>query len=148
MRNKLLWVCAVVAVSLSACRTEPRPLVAGRDVCHNCKMPIADLRFGAELVSTKGKVHVFDDLNCMVHFMGRAAHKETQWEHVMAVDFNQPGKVIDTQTSIFVYNTEMRTPMNSGVAAFRLSSEAMAFIDSTGGVLKSWEETKHLLSER
>ena len=53
---------------LISCSTEPEPLVYGTDICHNCKMTLMDNKFGAELVTKKGKVYKFDDMNCFLNF--------------------------------------------------------------------------------
>ena len=35
---------------------------------YTCKMTLVDKKFGAEVVTKKGKVYKFDDLNCMIKF--------------------------------------------------------------------------------
>ena len=54
---------------LSSCgKNNPDPLVLNKDQCESCKMTYADIRFGAECITSKGKVYKFDDLSCMKAF--------------------------------------------------------------------------------
>ncbi|MDX1911017.1 MAG: hypothetical protein SFV22_06010, partial [Saprospiraceae bacterium] len=66
---------AVIAVlsgclNMVACSTGPEPIRYGQDNCHACKMTLTDRRFGAEIVTKKGKVYKFDDLNCLMGHIG------------------------------------------------------------------------------
>ncbi|HEY3387683.1 MAG TPA: hypothetical protein VGK46_14315, partial [Saprospiraceae bacterium] len=57
------------AAMIIACSQDPEPLRYGKDTCYTCKMTLMDKKFGAELVTAKGKVYKFDDVNCMVNFI-------------------------------------------------------------------------------
>lgn len=71
----------------SSCTTGPEPIRYGQDNCHHCQMTLMDKRFGAEIVTDKGKVYKFDDLNCLVNFMKAGAVPETSMAQILAVDF-------------------------------------------------------------
>ena len=64
----LSLVLGAILVLFQQCTQEPEPLVYGKDVCQFCKMTLMDHKFGAELVTNKGKVYKFDDINCMLNF--------------------------------------------------------------------------------
>ena len=64
---KMISLILALALFLS-CNTEPVPLRYGKDACHLCKMTLMDKKFGGELVTGKGKVYKFDDVNCMINF--------------------------------------------------------------------------------
>ena len=40
----------------------------GVDACAYCKMNIVDPKFGAELITKKGRVYKFDAIECMVNY--------------------------------------------------------------------------------
>ncbi|HSN59587.1 MAG TPA: hypothetical protein VLR49_01530, partial [Ferruginibacter sp.] len=48
-------ITVLLTVTLSSCSTDPQPLRIGQDNCDFCKMTISDKRFGAEVVTKKGK---------------------------------------------------------------------------------------------
>ena len=58
----------LLIINLDSCSTEPEQLQYGTDACHFCKMTLMDKKFGAELVTTKGKVYKFDDLSCFINY--------------------------------------------------------------------------------
>ena len=43
-------------MSFTSCSAGPEPIRYGQDNCHHCKMTLTDKRFGAEIVTQKGKV--------------------------------------------------------------------------------------------
>src|SRR5690606_41654244 len=69
MKGLFYCLCFVVWMALQACSVGPEPLRYGEDACHSCRMTLMDKKFGAEVVSVKGKVFKFDDMNCMVNFL-------------------------------------------------------------------------------
>ncbi|MGB5288980.1 MAG: hypothetical protein WBN42_10875, partial [Ignavibacteriaceae bacterium] len=47
---------------LASCGSKPEPINYGKDECEFCRMQISDNRYGAELVTDKGKVYKFDSI--------------------------------------------------------------------------------------
>lgn len=43
----------------------PEKINFGKDQCELCKMGIEDPKFATELITEKGRIYKFDDLNCM-----------------------------------------------------------------------------------
>lgn len=64
-------VLAVVlaAVGAGCGHPAPRALKLGEESCTHCHMTLEDPRFGAELVTTTGKVLAFDDAGCLATFL-------------------------------------------------------------------------------
>jgi copper chaperone NosL len=103
---------------LSGCSVSPEPIVYGKDGCHACKMTMMDNKFGCEIVTKKGKIYKFDDVNCMNRFSrsGEVAPENIAFE--MVADFANPGNLIDAKTAIYVRSPEIKSPMGSNIAAF------------------------------
>lgn len=116
----------VFTLSLVGCAVEPEPLAYGTDSCHNCKMTLMDKKFGAELVTTKGKVYKFDDINCMLSFYNSGSVRKEEYEHKLVIDFSQPGKFINVEKAYFFKSDEIKSPMASGVAAFETKTPESA----------------------
>ena len=61
-------IILLIGLAMLGCSAKPEPLVFGKDACYTCKMTLVDSKYGAELVTQKGKIYKFDDLNCMLNF--------------------------------------------------------------------------------
>jgi copper chaperone NosL len=101
-----------------SCSASPEPIQFGRDGCYSCKMTIVDQRFGAELVSKKGKVFKFDDISCMLAFRGSGEVPPSEIGHELLVDFGLPGSLVDASKATIVKSENIKSPMNGGFAAF------------------------------
>jgi copper chaperone NosL len=123
-----------------ACSPKPEPLQFGTDLCHTCKMTIMDHKFGGEVVTRKGKVYKFDDVNCMVNFLNSGYLEEREIVYKLVVDYAQPGKLIDATTAFYVKSAEVRSPMASGVAAFEWEKTKDDFKNQWKGIYLTWGE--------
>jgi copper chaperone NosL len=102
-------------------------------------MIISDPRFGAELVTDKGKVFVFDDLNCYWNYRNNKALKAEEIAHSVVVIFNKPGTFKEADQLCFLQSGAIRSPMGSGMAAFDGDSVCKAEEIRLKAVLLSWE---------
>lgn len=107
-----------------ACSPQPRPIVFGKDACSHCRMIISDPKFGYELVTTKGKVYVFDDLNCYWNFRHEQKMGEKQIAHSVVYLYDQSQKFVAVTEAHFVKANAVRSPMGSGFAAFSSAAAA------------------------
>jgi len=125
---------------LVGCSTAPEPLDFGKDVCYSCKMTLVDNKFGAELVTRKGKVYKFDDLNCFFRFY-HSGHEETDnFVHQLVIDYSHPGKLINASDAFYLKSSELRTPMASEVAAFESKQNMDSVNRQISGVYLVWGE--------
>ena len=129
-RFKTKTTAAVVTLSfmLASCSAEQEPIKFGTDVCAHCKMGIADLKFGGELVTTKGKIYKFDDVICMTTFMKSDEVKDVKMKYVLVVDHGSGGKLIDATKAVYIRDQQIRAPMNSETAAFSNENHANSFL--------------------
>src|SRR4030066_2072292 len=120
-KNKLsvaLLVLIILHLPLSGCKTDPEPINYGHDECEFCRMLITDNRYGAEIVTDKGRVFKFDEVGCMIeyamvkNFIGDANQK------FLVTDFANPETLIDASSAFFVQNENFRSPMGSNVMAY------------------------------
>ncbi len=130
----------LITVLFLSCSNDPVPLQYGKDACYTCKMTLMDKKFGAEIVTKKGKVYKFDDLNCMVNFYNSGYEPEENIAHLLVIDFAQPEKLIDTKHTFFVKSDKLRTPMASQVAAFEREEDYTKFKKEWNGILLGWGE--------
>ena len=118
-------LCIMLALVFWACSIEPEPLIYGKDQCHSCKMTLMDKKFGAELVTTKGKVYKFDDINCLFNFYNGSVNKD-DFRFKLVVDFSQPEKLIDAEKAVYLKSGKIKSPMASQVAAFETTQTNLA----------------------
>jgi copper chaperone NosL len=129
-----------ILLLFTSCSTEPEPLVYGTDVCHFCKMTLMDKKFGAELVTKKGKVYKFDDMNCFLNFYNSAFENTEDYHHKLVVDFASEGKLIDATHAFYIKSSAIRSPMDGQVAAFETKTSMDKFKKEWKGIYLAWGE--------
>ncbi len=134
------YVYLLSLVILIACSAEPEPLVYGEDACHHCKMVLMDQKFGAEVVTTKGKVYKFDDVNCMISFINENIKDERDIKFRLVTQFNKPGELTDAGTAFYVKANSIKSPMASQIAAFADYEEMKQYSKELKGIYLTWGE--------
>lgn len=125
---------------LVGCNVEPVPLRYGKDFCHTCKMTLSDEKFGGEVVTTKGKVYVFDDTNCMISFLNSGYLEDSEVKYKLIADYTQPNKLIPVEHSFFLKSDEIRSPMNSAIAAFDNETAMKEYKKKWNAIYLGWGE--------
>ena len=140
--NQVLLVVALGLniLCLQSCSTEPEALRYGVDACYSCKMTLADNRFGAELVTRKGKIYKFDDLNCMLNFYHGGGVDAAEFEHRLVINYEKPGSFLNADESFYVKSKEIRSPMASELASFESYDRAMVHRKQWEGIFLAWGE--------
>lgn len=134
----LLFVLSVFL--FISCSVEPEPIAFGEDACHHCKMTMMDNKFGAELVTKKGRIYKFDDVNCMLMFYNSGEVDTQDYAYKLVVDFAQPGALIDAADAFYLKSPEIKSPMASQVAAFKTREKLREVEAGFGGVYLVWGE--------
>ncbi|HEX8038866.1 MAG TPA: nitrous oxide reductase accessory protein NosL [Chryseosolibacter sp.] len=134
----------VIAVSLISlllsCTVEPEPLEYGQDACHTCRMTLVDKRFGAELVTTKGKVYKFDDINCMLAFFNSGEVDHRGYAYKLVVDFDKPASFTEATEAFYLKSAALKTPMASQIAAFSRKEDMETRKKELKGIYLVWGE--------
>ena len=140
-----LVLVALAAVVLVACSggDQPRPIAYDEATCVYCHMAISDRRFGAQFVTTKGRVHSFDSIECLAAY---ALEHRDDMRAAWVTDFARPGTMVRADTARFVRGGPSRSPMALGLAAFG-TSDAAAEAVASGGELMSWPEVLTLVEQ-
>jgi copper chaperone NosL len=137
-------VASMAAVSLClfmfACSVEPEPLQYGKDACHHCKMTLMDNKFGAEIVTKKGKIFKFDDTNCLIDFIKSGQIPDKDIAQCLITDFSSPGVLIEAKTAFYVKSEQIKSPMASNIAAFQNRTNLDSHNDSWKGQQLSWSD--------
>lgn len=129
----------VFIISLfSYCSIQLEEIQYGKDACDFCKMNIVDNRYGAELVSDKGKVYKFDSVECMLNFLKVNGDKDFKYK--LVTHFDNPGKLEYAEQSSFLITENLPSPMRGDINAFSDIQKANEFQKKYGGKVYRWED--------
>lgn len=130
-------VLATCFVTVACGPQVPRALVAGEDACDYCHMGIADSRFGTQVVSSTGKVQVFDSVECLVAYLANADHA-TSPQQIWVTDIESGGSWVPAADAGYLIDASVRSPMGR-VIAFASPAAADAARTRLGGTSLSWQ---------
>ncbi len=135
MKIKSLLLIFLV-VFLNSCSLEPQAIEFGVDDCDFCKMTISDERYGAEIVTKKGRVYKFDDVHCLKGFLKEGTVSYAQVHSVWLVNFIESDNLLSAEKSILFQSDQLQSPMGSNTAVFEHEEDIQS--DFTGEIL-TWE---------
>lgn len=132
-----------IILMIPSCSSGPEPIQYGKDSCHFCKMTLMDKRFGAEIVTQKGKIYKFDDLNCLMFFLKSDVLPLDHIAQILSVDFEKPESLVDVKQAFFLQSPALKSPMRGDVATFSTQSELSMVKERVGtGKEIQWDEVK------
>lgn len=127
----------LLSVLLASCTVSTKEIAYGEDGCKFCQMGIVDQRYGAELVTTKGKVYTFDAIECMIHYM--EAHKEQDFAHIVINTHDHPGELTSAREAHFLVSKNLPSPMGMYLTGFRNEENAKEAQVQHLGELYRWD---------
>ncbi len=130
-------VAAVLSVTVVACApSAPRAIVAGDDACNYCRMEISDPRFGTQVITSTGKVHVFDSVECLVGYL-ESIEDMAAPKSVWVADVESAGTWVRAEDAGYLVDGTLRSPMGR-VVAFASPAAAATARERHGGTTASW----------
>ena len=124
----------------SSCSIGPKPIAYGSDGCHFCSMTIVDRQHGAEIVTDKGKVFMFDSSECMINHLKDIDQKQISL--YLVNDYDQPGELVDATAATYLISNSIPSPMGEFLTAFETEQAALEAQRAYKGDLLSWEQLK------
>ena len=100
----------------------PQPIVLHKDICAFCKMNISDGRFGAELVTKKGRALKFDDVSCLLRFKKENPDIAAQGHYVHYFPGNN--ELIVAEGAFYLKGGAIKSPMSGNIGAYKTKDEA------------------------
>jgi copper chaperone NosL len=119
---------------LAGCAPGPEPIAYGEHACDHCHMAISDRRFGAELVTARGRVYRFDAVECLAAFYRDAGEVRSVW----VTDHARPGELIPAENAVFAHSAGVRSPMGLGLAAFSPEVDRDSLARALPGEILDW----------
>ena len=143
MKSRIIPI--FISIVLASCSAEPEPLAFVKDACYTCKITLMDNKYGAEIVTKKGKVYKFDDVNCLMNFYKSKYEPVENIAHVLVIDFSDPEHLINALDAHFVQSEHVRSPMASNVAAFNSMESLNKFNSDWKGKELKWSDLQETL---
>ena len=135
---KKLTYLLILLLSVSCKTKEADPIKLNSDGCDFCKMKIADGKFGAELITTKGRIYKFDDMHSMINY--QKENLATKIQSFYIHDFNQNNVLISAESAFYVKGGEINSPMRGNIIAVKTEKEAKNIALKYNASLVSWSE--------
>ncbi len=132
-----LWL--LLGLSFSSCNnTDAQDINIHKDRCNFCEMTIADSRFGAEVITKKGRAYKFDDLICLLDYISENSTNDLKSYFVN--DYSEKNVLIDATQAFFVESSTLKTPMRGNIAAFKSKIDAQLFADKVDSYVFRWAD--------
>lgn len=139
--NPAFGIIAVLLILLTwACNSKPEPLKTGKDHCDFCKMTLADNRFGAEIITGKGRIYKFDDAQCAITFLHSSKLDPSQLKGTYFTDFSNGHSLIKSTDVLFLKSESIRAPMGGEFTAFSNADSLQIVFKQNNGSILHWDE--------
>ena len=131
----------LVIVFGAGCSKGPRNIRYGADGCHYCKMTIVDTQYGAEVVTSKGKVYVFDSIECMAAYEIKERPEAQAIFGKYVITLESEGKdLIHISEASIIITEKLPSPMGLNISAVKDQKTARDIALMYYGEIKSWPE--------
>jgi copper chaperone NosL len=131
---------ATATLALAAACSSATPTIAlGAHACAECRMTIADSRYGALLVTDTGKSIAFDAIDCLLEYL--ANHQRQTYRATYVADATAGSlTLLPVEDAVFVFDGIRHPPMGS-IVAVREGTDARSLRGASGRVL-SWTQLR------
>ncbi len=130
-------------IFLFACSRDISPLEYGKDQCDHCRMTLTDKKYGAEIITKKGKTIKFDAAECMLNYIKEKKIDENEVEKYLVIKLSEPGVLTDAVIATYLISPNLRSPMGEDISSFAEKTTAEKYLNEYGGEVFSWEELRN-----
>lgn len=117
-----------------------QPIKLNYDKCNFCEMSISDGRFGAEIITEKGRAYKFDDVHCLFGFVKE--NNRVKISKFYINDYLKKNVLIDAEKSFYIIIGELKSPMGGNIAGFKSEIEARPFAQKFKVSVLNWNQIK------
>ena len=138
-RSMFNIILMAIALVFTSCSIDPEPLNYGKDQCDHCRMTIMDSKFGAEIITKKGKIYKFDAAECMIRFVKEGKIGEGEVSKYLVIDASKPAQFIDAKDAVYLISENFPSPMGADLSAYGTRNNAENFQMQYSGEIKDWD---------
>lgn len=136
---KIIYSLSIFLVlAFFSCSQEPEPINFGKDECTLCKMTISDTKYGAEIVTKKGRIYKFDALECMAKFIIDGNIDTNDTHSLWTVDYSNPTKLINVQSAGYLRSKSLPSPMAMFLTSFSDTRKLEEVKEVHNGEILDW----------
>lgn len=133
-------VIALLIISMmTSCSVDPSPFKLGVDNCSYCSMTITNPRFGAEVITMKGKIFKYDDLGCLLSQIKEGELKKADIRQIYSADFADKNTLTPIEKCHLLESEELHSPMGSNIATFTNADSLKSFAIRNSGKEIDWK---------
>ena len=142
IKRNALSVLTIFFISLlfCSCNAGPVPLKPGTDYCQFCKMTISDIRYGAEIITKKGKIFKFDDPQCAISFLKARPEINQALQEIYFSSFSDPHPLIPSRSAFVLKSDNLRAPMGGLYTVFNNMEDLNKVKQEFPGSFINWTE--------
>jgi copper chaperone NosL len=128
----------LLAFLFAACNPKgPEPIKLNAENCDFCGMMISDAKFGAELITDKGRIYKFDDVHCMIQY-SKDHHIANARFFVSIYDKNDA--LMPAETAYYIQGGDIKSPMMGNCIAFSSEAAAQEYLGKFNAKSVSWDD--------
>lgn len=133
-------ISLLLLIAIVSCTTTPSKIEVGKDACAYCKMTVSDNRFGAVLLTKKGKSYKFDDESCLRSFLNdNPTMNQKNKQQIFLTNFVADHQLIELSQAILVNSVSHKGPMLGTIIAFSNQDSSKHYISIHGGMITTWK---------
>jgi copper chaperone NosL len=122
---------------LSCNNAEAIPIKLNADNCDYCKMSISDGKYGAEVITEKGRIYKFDDIRCMANYCKE--NSSTKMKAFYIHNYTENNVLISAKTAFFISGGAVHSPMGGNIIGFSSAKDAKLFSVKLMAETITWE---------
>lgn len=97
-----------------------------------------DNKFGAEIVTNKGKVYKFDAAECMFRHVKQGKINDADVKEYLVVDAAKTIQLVDAKQAYYLISEKFPSPMGANLSSFSNKNDAETFHKQYNGEMKDW----------
>jgi copper chaperone NosL len=141
-------IFSILALVLISCAPENKKIQFGVDQCEHCKMTISDPKYGAEIVTDKGKIYLFDSIECLISYYSKVDKNiSNEFKSLWTVDYLTKGDLIDAKKAKYLRSEALHSPMGLNIAAFKDKNSMSKFIKSDSDIVISFSDVMEIVKK-
>jgi copper chaperone NosL len=139
----------ILLLAAAGCSKEPRAIAFGTDTCAYCEMTISNERYGAVLVTSKGRSLKFDSIECMVESqLPGEKFAETDVHASWVVTYESRGALLEASRATYLVSEGMPSPMGANITAFANAEDAGHVEHMKPGEILDWDGIQAYVRDR
>jgi copper chaperone NosL len=130
----------LLSFAICSCDSKPDAIKVGKDNCAYCKMTISNARFGAEVITKKGKIYKYDELHCIMRALEDSDLLQKNIQEIYLSDFCGNHKLVSSSAAYFLQSQELKSPMGGDIATFSNQDSLLSHLQKLNGKQVNWNQ--------